>query len=104
MGQDRTRRALSDQLINFLSRSFHLREKSEIVQKTSLKTVVPIRNSRVFVQKMDQDGTRRTQFNVMLTFLAAQIMIFEIIDGAMKNVQLIIWATKNLSIPLNRTC
>jgi hypothetical protein len=53
---------------------------------------------------MDQDGTRRAQFNGMLTFLAAQIMIFEIIDGAMKNVQLIVWATKNLSLSLNRTC
>ncbi len=53
---------------------------------------------------MEQDRTGRAQFNGMLTFLAAQIMIFEIIDGAMKNVQLLIWATKNLSIPLNRTC
>jgi hypothetical protein len=51
---------------------------------------------------MDQDRTRRAQLNGMRTFLIAQIMIFEIIDGAMKNVQLIILATKNLSIPWNR--
>jgi len=49
MDQDRTRRALSDKLISFLSRSFHSRQDSEILQKQMegnvrlFKKAVPIR-------------------------------------------------------------
>jgi hypothetical protein len=51
---------------------------------------------------VDRNRTRRALFNGMLRFPIAQIMIFGIIDGAMENVKIKIWATENLSIPLNR--
>jgi len=46
--------------------------------------------------------TRCALSNGMLRFATAQIMIFGIIDGIIKNVKIVICAMQNLTIPLDR--
>lgn len=77
MDQDRTRRVLSDGLITFLSRPFHLREKPEIPQKQIQQTLsmfqqaVPIRpESR---STTDSDRFRRA---LSIPHLIYQIRVY----------------------------